>query len=114
MDARTGVHVGRNGRLYVFTDAGAPRGRLAVADPAHPEPACWRDLITQDRTAILNDYAILDGAELRRPVLVVSWTRHAISEITVHDLATGGGQARWPCPARAARAVPPGWGPPGA
>src|SRR5882757_321750 len=37
VDARTGLHVGRDGRLYVFTDAGAPRGRLAVADPAHPE-----------------------------------------------------------------------------
>jgi prolyl oligopeptidase len=89
VDARTGLHVGRDGRLYVFTDAGAPRGRLAVADPAHPEPACWRDLIGQDPAAILNDYAILDGAQLGRPVLVASWTRHAISEITVHDLATG-------------------------
>jgi prolyl oligopeptidase len=89
VDARTGLHVGRDGRLYVFTDAGAPRGRLAVADPARPDPSRWRDLIAQDPAAILNDYAILDGAELSRPVLVASWTRHAISEITVHDLATG-------------------------
>jgi prolyl oligopeptidase len=89
MDARTGVHVGRDGRLYVFTDAGAPRGRLAVADPAHPEPDRWRDLVGPDPTAILTDFAVLDGAGLDRPVLVVSWTRHAVSEITVHDLATG-------------------------
>ena len=89
VDARTGVHAGRDGRLYIFTDAGAPRGRLAVADPAHPGPGHWRDLIGQDPTAILTDYAILDGVGLGRPVLVVSWTRHAISEITVHDLATG-------------------------
>ena len=89
VDARTGVHVGRDGRLYVFTDAGAPRGRLAVSDPAHPEPDRWRDLVGQDPTAILTDFAILDGAGLDRPVLVVSWTRHAVSEITVHDLATG-------------------------
>jgi prolyl oligopeptidase len=89
VDARTGLHLGRDGRLYVFTDAGAPRGRLAVADPADPDPSRWRDLIAQDPAAILNDYAILDGAELSRPVLVASWTRHAISEITVHDLATG-------------------------
>ena len=77
VDARTGVHVGRDGRLYVFTDAGAPRGRLAVADPAHPEPDRWRDLVGQDPAAILTDFAILDGAGLDRPVLVVSWTRHA-------------------------------------
>ena len=94
VDARTGVHVGRDGRLYVFTDAGAPRGRLAVSDPAHPEPDRWRDLVGQDPTAILTDFAILDGTApdgtgLDRPVLVVSWTRHAVSEITVHDLATG-------------------------
>jgi prolyl oligopeptidase len=89
VDARTGVHVGRDGRLYVFTDAGAPRGRLAVADPAHPEPDRWRDLVGPDPTAILTDFAVLDGAGLDRPVLVVSWTRHAVSEITVHDLATG-------------------------
>jgi prolyl oligopeptidase len=89
VDARTGVHVGRDGRLYVFTDAGAPRGRLAVADPAAPEAANWRDLISEDPVAILTDFAILDGPELARPVLLVSWTRHAISELSVHDLATG-------------------------
>jgi prolyl oligopeptidase len=89
VDARTGLHVGRDGRLYVFTDAGAPRGRLAVADPAQPEARNWRDLISQDPTAILTDFAILDGPELARPVLLVSWTRHAISELSVHDLATG-------------------------
>ena len=89
VDARTGVHVGRDGRLYVFTDADAPRGRLAVADPAQPEAANWRDLISEDPAAILTDFAILDGPELARPVLLASWTRHAISEISVHDLATG-------------------------
>ena len=89
VDARTGVHVGRDGRLYVFTDADAPRGRLAVADPAQPAARNWRDLISQDPAAILSDFAILDGPELARPVLLASWTRHAISEISVHDLATG-------------------------
>ena len=38
---------------------------------------------------MLRGYAILDGAELDRPVLVVSRTRHAVSEVSVHDLATG-------------------------
>ncbi|HTT52429.1 MAG TPA: prolyl oligopeptidase family serine peptidase [Streptosporangiaceae bacterium] len=89
VDARTGVHVGRDGRLYVFTDAGAPRGRLAVTDPARPEAENWRDLIAEDPAVILAGYAILDGPELARPVLLASWTRHAVSEITVHDLATG-------------------------
>jgi prolyl oligopeptidase len=89
VDAQTGVRVGRDGRLYVFTDLGAPRGRIAVADPADPAPANWRDLIAEDPEAVLRGYAILDGAELGRPVLLAEWTRHALSEITVHDLATG-------------------------
>ena len=91
VDAQTGVRVGRDGRLYVFTDLGAPRGRIAVTDPADsgPDPATWRDLISEDPEAVLSGYAILDGAELDRPVLLAGWTRHALSEITVHDLATG-------------------------
>jgi prolyl oligopeptidase len=88
VDAQTGARAGRDGRLYLFTDAGAPRGRIAVADPAEPtDPATWRELIREDPEAVLRDYAILD--RLERPVLLASWTRHALSEITVHDLATG-------------------------
>ena len=89
VDARTSVHVGRDGRMYVFTDAGAPRGRLAVADPGHPGPAGWQDLIGEDTDAVLQDFAILDGGQARPPLLLAAWTRHAFSEITVHDLASG-------------------------
>ncbi len=98
LDVQTSVHVGRDGRLYVYTDADAPRARLAVTDPADPGPATWRDLIAQDPEAVLRGYAILDGAELARPVLLASWTRHAVSEITVHDLATGERVGRVPLP----------------
>jgi prolyl oligopeptidase len=98
VDARTSLHAGRDGRLYVFTDSGAPRGRLAVADPAQPGPAGWRDLIAEDPTAVLSDYAILDGEDLAQPVLLAAWTRHAISEITVHDLATGAPAGRLALP----------------
>jgi prolyl oligopeptidase len=38
---------------------------------------------------VLRGYAILDGGELDRPALVLSRTRHAVSEVSVHDLATG-------------------------
>ena len=98
VDAQTGVRAGRDGRLYVFTDSGAPRSRIAVTDPASPGPDTWRDLIAEDPEAVLRGYAILDGAELDRPVLLASWTRHAISEITVHDLATGERTGQVPMP----------------
>jgi prolyl oligopeptidase len=87
LDAQATPRVGRDGRLYVFTDLDAPRGRICVADPAAPEPGGWRDLIVEDPTAVLRGYAILD--DLDRPVMLVSRTRHAISEVSVHDLATG-------------------------
>src|ERR1700722_16633680 len=87
LDAQASPRIGRDGRLYVLTDLGAPRGRLCVADPAAPGPDGWRDLIGEDATSVLRSYAILD--DLPRPVLVVSRMRHAVSEVAVHDLATG-------------------------
>ncbi|MEV0309386.1 prolyl oligopeptidase family serine peptidase [Nonomuraea fuscirosea] len=87
VDAQTGLVFGRDGRLYVHTDREASRGRVCVSDPAAPGFDHWRDLIPEDPEAVLSDFAILD--DLERPVMLVGWTRHAISEISVHDLATG-------------------------
>jgi len=87
VDAQTALHFGRDGRLYVFTDRDAPRARVCVTDPSRPGFEHWRDLIPEDPEAVLSEFAILDA--LDRPVMLVLWPRHAISEITVHDLATG-------------------------
>jgi prolyl oligopeptidase len=89
VDAQTGLYVGRDGRAYIFTDRDAPRARLCVTDPADPSYDTWRDLLPEDPEAVLSDFAILDGPELERPILLAGWTRHAISEISIHDLATG-------------------------
>jgi prolyl oligopeptidase len=89
VDASTSVHVGRDGRLYVSTDRDAPRGRLCVADPGTPTYESWSDLVPEDSEAVLESYAILDGPELADPVLLCGWTRHAVSEVSVHDLRTG-------------------------
>jgi prolyl oligopeptidase len=108
VDALTSVRAGRDGLLYVFTDSGAPRGRLAVTLPLAPvgsgepgdpaDPSSWRELIGEDPEAVLQGYAILDGPELERPVMLACWTRHALSEITVHDLETGEMLAGVPLP----------------
>jgi len=87
LDAQASLRIGRDGLLYVFTDLAAPRGRICVADPAVPGPEGWRDLIPEDPAAVLRSYAVLD--DLDRPVMLVSSTRHAVSEVGVHDLATG-------------------------
>lgn len=96
VDAQTALHFGRDGLLYVFTDLDAPRARICVTDPSTPRSENWRDLIPQDSEAVLTDFAILD--DLDRPVMLTGWTRHAISEISVHDLATGERVGQVPTP----------------
>jgi prolyl oligopeptidase len=89
LNAQSVLHVGADERIYILTILGSPRGRLCVGDPAHPEHDNWRDLIPEDPEAVLSNFTILDGQDLQQPVLLVVWIRHAISEISVHDLATG-------------------------
>ena len=80
VDACTSAAVHRDGRLYVLTNAGAPRNRLAVADPR--APAVWHDLVAES-DAVMDDYAVTDDA-----VVVVS-SRHAVARVAVHDRLTG-------------------------
>jgi prolyl oligopeptidase len=89
VDAESWLRVGRDGRLYVLTDRDAPRVRLCVATPGDPAYENWRDLVPEDPEAVLDGYTILDGAELERPLLVVVRTRHAVGEVSTHDLVTG-------------------------
>lgn len=87
--AQTVADVGRDGRMYLLTNLGAPRGRLCVGDPRQPRHSTWRELVGEDPEAVIGGFAVLDGPGLQRPVVLVNWTRHAISEIGIHDLTTG-------------------------
>lgn len=89
VDASTALQVGRDGRVYVFTDRDAPRGRIAVTTPEDPSYETWTDLVPEDDEAVLEGYAILDGDELSTGVLLCSWTRHAMGEISTHELESG-------------------------
>ena len=87
LDARTDLWVGHDGVLYVHTDHEAPRGRLLVGDPQDPDPAAWREVIAPDDEAVLEAVAVLELAD--GPQLLCSWTRHAVSELSLHDPVTG-------------------------
>ena len=89
VDAQTALHVGHDGTLYVLTDRDAPRNRLAVTDPHEPSYETWLDLVPEDPVAVLDGFAILDEPGLERALLLASWTRHAVSELSVHDLRSG-------------------------
>jgi prolyl oligopeptidase len=88
LDADTSVFV-RGDRAYVQTDLDAPRGRLCVTSPDQLDHASWHDLVPEDPDAVLIGYAVLDGSSLERKVVLVNRRRHAVSELTVHDLSTG-------------------------
>ena len=81
VDHWTTAEVHHDGRLYLLTNAGAPRYRLAVADPGQPA-AVWHDLVPESE-AVLTDFAVTDDA-----VVVVS-TAHAVAEVSIHDRLTG-------------------------
>ncbi|MGE5827645.1 MAG: hypothetical protein ACM30G_04675, partial [Micromonosporaceae bacterium] len=78
-----------DGCLFAWTDRDAPRGRICLIEPGQPAYEAWQTLVPEDPEAVLTEFVVLDGAQLARPVLVVAWLRHAVSELTVHDAATG-------------------------
>ncbi len=95
VDASTSMHVGRDGRVYLFTDRDASRGRLMVTTPDATAYESWTDLVPEDDEAVLEGYAVLDGVgpDGEPPAgggtLLCVWTRHAVSELTTHALGTG-------------------------
>jgi prolyl oligopeptidase len=91
LDAATYPRVGPDGRLYLHTDLGAPRYRLAVTDPERPEPEHWVDLLAES-DAVLADWALTDDA------VVAVRALHGVSRVTVHDLRTGVAAGEIPLP----------------
>ncbi|MFD5651856.1 prolyl oligopeptidase family protein [Streptomyces sp. NPDC127039] len=91
-----------DGPAYLLTRRDAPNGRVEVTSPARltgrgartpdeppdagPRPTV---LIPEDPVAVLTDFAVLDGPGLARSVALATRVRHAVGEVTVHDLATG-------------------------
>lgn len=60
--ADTAAHVSvrwRDGRLWIHTDLGAPKYRLATTDPARPAPEHWRDVIPESED-VLQSYTFID------------------------------------------------------
>ncbi|MGH3766655.1 MAG: prolyl oligopeptidase family serine peptidase [Pseudonocardiaceae bacterium] len=97
-NAQASFEFGGQGRIYVRTDRDAPNGRICLFDPRDPSSGTWPELIPQEPDAVLDDCVILDGAQLDTPVLVVARTRHAVSELSLHDPASGARLGEVPLP----------------
>jgi len=80
VDGQADGGVAADGRLWLWTNLDAPRGRLVTADPA--VPTCWTEVVAQGPD-VLSDWVLTDDG------LYVAWRRHVASAVTVHDRATG-------------------------
>lgn len=82
-DARAWPHFDRRGGLWIWSDLGAPRGRLVRADPGAPAPEGWVEVLSEDPGAVLEGF-VLAGEHL-----VALRSRHGASEVTVHARSDG-------------------------
>jgi prolyl oligopeptidase len=93
VDVQASPHLDQRGALWLLSDLDAPRRRLCRDDPARLAATGledgiagggWPEVIGEDP-----DGAVLESFVLAGEHLVVLWSRHAISEVTVHDRSDG-------------------------
>lgn len=89
VDAQTSLTFGRDGRVYVSTDLGAPRGRLAVTAPGQWAADEWRDLVPEDPEQVLESVALLDGEHLDEDLLLVVSSAHGVARMDLRRAADG-------------------------
>jgi prolyl oligopeptidase len=75
--------------MWLRTTLAAPRGRVVATTPGDPGPQTWTTVIPERVDAVLKDFVPLTGEKLDRPTALVAWLRHAVCELTVHDLRDG-------------------------
>lgn len=101
-DAQTSLEPLRDGRILIATNFDASRGRICISSPTTllsvGESAEWRDLVPEDPEAVISGWGVLDGPLMPASMLLVLWSRHTVSEITVHSLETGERQSTIPLP----------------
>ncbi|WP_106275919.1 prolyl oligopeptidase family serine peptidase [Geodermatophilus tzadiensis] len=93
VDAQTAAWVARDGRLWLMSDRGTPRWRLAVADPADPAtwaPERWADVVPESGDGVLSDVALVDGAGGSLQVLAV----HSVDATDRLSVWAGDGSGR--------------------
>jgi prolyl oligopeptidase len=67
-------------RFYVFTNDGAPHGKVVLVDPASPDPASWKTLIPERREETLNEMSLVGGR------LSLSYLKDVTARVELHRL----------------------------
>jgi prolyl oligopeptidase len=68
-----------DGRIFVKTDDGAPKGRIFAVDPAKPDRAAWKEIVPERRDATLEGYEIVGGR------LALNYLRSAASLLEIRE-----------------------------
>ncbi|MEP6863981.1 MAG: prolyl oligopeptidase family serine peptidase, partial [Deltaproteobacteria bacterium] len=79
VDANFDLEIWRD-KFYVRTNDGAPRYKITLADPNHPDRTAWTELIAQSDST-------LEGWSIVGEHLALTYLKNASSQIALHDLA---------------------------
>ena len=78
-EARYGVADTYNDKLIVLTDKGAPKFRLVLIDPAHPEEGQWESILPESEH-VLENVSYLDGK------IIATYLQDASSRVKVYTI----------------------------
>jgi prolyl oligopeptidase len=91
-----------DGTLYLYTNQGAPNGRVFAVDPRDPRRETWKEIVPERSDAVIQDVSVARG------LLVVEYLRNATSAFEVFRLdGTPAGSVRLPGLGTASIAVEP-------
>jgi prolyl oligopeptidase len=68
-----------DGKIFVKTDHGAPKGRVFAVDPAKTDRAAWKEIVPERRDATLEGYEIVGGR------LALNYLRSAASLLEIRE-----------------------------
>lgn len=92
----TEVWAGRRGRLFLLTDADAPRGRLMVVDDVSRPEETVRCVVPEDHRMVLEGFAVLD--EIGAAELLALWASDGLSVVARYDASSGASLGTVPLP----------------
>ncbi|MFD7134792.1 prolyl oligopeptidase family serine peptidase [Streptomyces sp. NPDC059894] len=106
------IRTGPRGLLYGITNAGAPRGRVCLIDPADPRSTAWTTLVEPGPDNLLSACTALTDPGTSAVRLLVSTVTNGVPRLSLHD-PTGRLLADIPAPGRgpgtvSAPSTPPG------